>query len=149
MNFLLHFLIAYLAIENLFGNASQYIIQIFVFSNILDMDHLPYLLRVKHGVFRRKFGSESRSRFHELYGVALISFAISAISFFDMALAKVIALSVILHHAGDFLVGRSRPFYPFSGKEVFMDMLPVKYRAHFEVMATFALGSVFLWSLLS
>src|SRR3990172_8707098 len=101
MNFLLHFLIAYLAIENLFGNASQYIIQIFVFSNILDMDHLPYLLRVKHGVFRRKFGSESRSRFHELYGVALISFAISAISFFDMALAKVIALSVILHHAGD------------------------------------------------
>lgn len=148
MNFLLHFLIAYLTVDSIFGNASQYIIQIFIFSNILDLDHIPYLLRVKHGVFRRKFGSESRSRFHELYGLAVISFLMAIFSLFDMKLAKIIAISVILHHAGDFLVGRSRPFYPFSTKEVFLGMLPESRRIFFEAALTPLLGAIFLWNLL-
>ncbi len=147
MNFLLHFLIGYLAVESVFGNASQYIVQIFVFSNILDLDHIPYLMKVRQDVLHKKFGSASRSRFHELYGLALFSFLIALFSLFDMKLARVIAISVILHQAGDFLVGKSRPFYPFSKKEVFLGILPERLRMFFEVALTSLLGAVFLWSL--
>lgn len=145
MNTLLHFFLSYIIADSVFGNAYQYAVYILLFSVILDLDHIPYLARTGKKILRKKFGSESRSRFHELYGLTLFSAAASAFPFFlDIALAKVIALSAIAHYAADFLVGKSRPFYPFSKKEVSLGMLPDKYRMHFEIFLTAILGAI-LW----
>lgn len=145
MNTLLHFFLSYLVVEGALGSAYQYSIYILLFSVILDLDHIPYLARTGKKILRKKFGAESRSRFHELYGLTLFSAAASAFSFFlDIALAKVIALSIMVHYAADFLVGKSRPFYPFSKKEVSLGMLPDKYRMHFEILLTMILGAI-IW----
>ncbi|MBI2579080.1 MAG: metal-dependent hydrolase [Candidatus Aenigmarchaeota archaeon] len=143
MNTLLHFFLSYLVVEGALGNAYNYAVYILLFSVILDLDHIPYVIKTRRKVLRKKFGSESRSRFHELYGLTLFSAAASLLAFFSGAtLAKVIALSAIVHYAADFLVGKSRPFYPFSKKEISLGMLPDKYRMHFEIASTLILGAV-------
>lgn len=145
MNVLLHFLLSYIVIDSVFGNAFDYIVYIFIFSTIIDLDHIPYILKVKKNFLRKKFGSESRSRFHEFYGLILFSLGIAILSlFFDIVLMKIITISIILHYAADFLLGKTRPFYPFSKKEVFLHICPEKYRIHFEVILTLILG-VILW----
>jgi hypothetical protein len=144
MNVLLHFLLNYLVINSVLGNASNYIIYILIFSIIVDIDHIPYILKVKKNLVHKKFGSESRSRFHELYGLTLFSLGISIFSFLDIILIEVIALSVVLHYATDFLLGKTRPFYPFSKKEVFLHISLERYRIPFEITLTLIL-SVILW----
>jgi hypothetical protein len=126
------------------GNASNYIIYILIFSTIVDIDHIPYILKVKKNLVHKKFGSESRSRFHELYGLTLFSLGISIFSFLDIILIKVITLSVVLHYATDFLLGKTRPFYPFSKKEVFLNICPERHRIRFEIALTVILGVIWL-----
>ncbi len=145
MNPILHFLINYAVINAVFGNAASYIAYIVLFSIIPDLDHIPYMLKTGKNLANKKFGSESRSRFHEMYGLAVFSVIISIASFFvGAAFAQIVAICLTLHIASDFLVGRSRPFYPFSKKEVFLNMLPDKYRIFSEIVLTSFL-SVVVW----
>jgi len=150
MNFLLHFLLAYLVIESVLGNASSYFIFILVFSIIIDLDHIPYTLKTGKALLRKKFGSESRTRFHELYGLSLLSAGVCLFSvFFGVALMQIIALSLVLHYAADFLLGKTRPFYPFSKKEVFLDIWPDRFRIPLEIALTLALGAILWLSMIS
>lgn len=150
MNILLHFLLNYFVIGATLGNAQNYIAYIAFFSVILDIDHIPYILKVKKNLVHKKFGSESRSRFHELYGITICSLAISAsYLFLDLALTKVIALSLILHYAADFLLGKTRPFYPFSRKEVFLGICPEKFRVPVEITLTSILAVIFWLTMIS
>ena len=144
MNLILHFLLNYLVVDAVFGNAEKYLFYIFIFSLIVDLDHVPFFFKKKNKIFS-KTGSKARSKFHELYGLTFFSIAISLFSIFvDKMIIKVIALSLILHLASDFFVGKTRPFYPYSKKEVFLNIIPVKYRVRFEIFATIILGAV-LW----
>jgi len=150
MNILLHFLIAYFAVEIAIGNAWSYVIYIFIFSVILDFDHIGYILREKGKIRHKKFGYESRTRFHELYGLTLISVVLSVLFFFvNFVLVQVVALSFVMHYAVDFLVGKSRPFYPYSNKDVFLHLCPDRYRAPVEVILTIVLLVVFWFSIQS
>lgn len=145
MNILLHLLLNYLVIDSLFSNTSNYVIYIIIFSTIIDLDHISYILKVRKNLLHKKFGSESRSRFHEFYGLILFLLGISILSpFFDLILIEIIALSIILHYATDFLFGKTRPFYPFSKKEVNLGICPEKYKISFEIILTLIL-CVILW----
>ncbi|MFH0890286.1 MAG: metal-dependent hydrolase [Candidatus Aenigmatarchaeota archaeon] len=145
MNPLLHFLISYIVINTVFGNAAGYIAFIALFSVLPDIDHIPYVIRNGKKLIKKKFGSESRSRFHEMYGLLVYSVIISFASlFFNSMLAKIAAMSLTLHIASDFLVGKSRPFYPFSKKEVSLGIVPEKYRVLSEIILTSLLG-VMVW----
>ncbi len=145
MNVIFHFLLSYLAANAIFGNASSYLVYIIIFSVLMDFDHIPYIIRAKKDLVHKRFGSESRSRFHEIYGLMLVSLAISAFSvFIDINMVKVIALSLILHYIIDFLTGKTRPFYPLSEKEVFMGIYPQRHRIFSETVLTLISG-VALW----
>ncbi len=144
MNILWHFLLNYLIINAVLGNPLNYIGYVLIFSTAIDIDHIPYILNVKKGLLQRKFGSNSRSRFHEIYGLTLFSFAASVIYIFNPIIAEIIFLSLILHYAADFLLGKTRPFYPFSEKEVFLNLCPQKYKMHFEIISTIVL-IVIVW----
>jgi membrane-bound metal-dependent hydrolase YbcI (DUF457 family) len=145
MNIVFHFLFGLLMAELVFGNALAYLPYILVFSLLVDLDHIPYVLRFRRGLMEKKFGSESRSRFHELYGMTVLSIAISAASFFiNPKLAGIIALSVILHYAVDFVAGNTRPFYPLSGTEVNVGLYPKKFRIVTEAILT-AVLVIILW----
>lgn len=146
MNILFHFLFNYLIINALLGNAFDYIIPIFIFSIALDLDHIPYLLKHSRSIVKKKFGSESRTRFHELYGLTLFSILVAALfPFFELKLIKIVALSLVLHYAIDFLIGKTRPFFPFSKKEVFLHLSPEKkYKIPFEIVLTLIVGVLWL-----
>ncbi|MFH1445559.1 MAG: metal-dependent hydrolase [Nanoarchaeota archaeon] len=149
MNVLLHFLLNYFVINLIFGNAFNYIFYILLFSIMLDLDHIPYTIRTRKKLISKKFGAESRSRFHELYGLALFSVVLSVLYLFvESMIIYVIGMSVILHYAFDFLLGKSRPFYPFSKKEVSLKILSEKQRAVFEIALTIILGVIFWLSML-
>jgi len=145
MNVLLHFLFNYAVVDALFGNAIDYVFLIIIFSVIVDLDHIPYLLRVKRGVIGKKFGAESRTRFHEICGMFVAS-VLASIAYFlvNTTAVQVIFLSYILHLFLDFISGKTRPFYPFSDKKVFVGLVPAKYRVATEVILTIIFG-VMLW----
>jgi len=144
MNTLLHFLLAYFVVQIVLGNAFEYIIPIFIFSVILDIDHVRYVLREKGKIKEKRFGYESRTRFHELYGFTIASVLISISFMFDQMLAQIIGISIILHYAMDFIVGKSRPFYPFSKLDVDIKLCSDRIREVSEVLLTVIL-LVFVW----
>jgi len=146
MNIVFHFLFNYLFLDAVFGNASSYLVIIFVFSVILDFDHLPYLIKNGRAVVKKRFGSESRTRLHEIYGLAVIS-AISCLLYLlmDKQLVVVAASCLVLHLCIDFLTGKSVPFSPYSKREVIIGISPSGYakKIVFETATTFILGVLF------
>ncbi len=143
MNILLHFFLNYLIIDLVFGNAWTYAPIIFIFSLLIDLDHIPYTLRTGRSLAKKRFGSESRTRFHEMYGLALTSILMSVFYLFlETALVQIIALCLVLHFASDFFLGKTRPFYPVSGKEVFLGFCEQKYRIPLEAVLTLILGGL-------
>lgn len=150
MNAFFHFFFNYLIASILFSIDSKYILLILFFSIIIDFDHLPYLLRNHRNILRKlSFGSVSRSRFHELYGVLIVSLLLSgAFFFFDLKLVSIVGLCLLLHFAIDFLFGHTRPFYPYSRKEVFTHLVPNnRLKLILEVVFTVVMGVFFIASI--
>jgi hypothetical protein len=146
MNVIFHFLFNYLFVGMVFGDAWSYLAVIFISSVLIDLTHLPYLFRVREGVVKRRFGSESRTRFHELYGLTLFSAILCILYFFaDRTIVEISAMCLVLHFAIDFLAGKSMPFYPFSKREVFLRIFPYSYRGKlvFETVSTVLMGVLF------
>jgi hypothetical protein len=134
-------------VEVVFGNAWNYVMIIFIFSVMIDLTHLPYLLKTKGEIKTKRFGSGSRTRFHEIFGLALFSFlACLFYIFIDHAMVEVAAMCLVLHFSIDFITGKSMPFYPYSKREVFLNIFPYDYRGKilFEVLSTVIVG-VFFW----
>jgi len=147
MNLIFHFLFNYVFVDFIVGGTAwSYLPVIFIFSVLIDLTHLPYLLRVRKNVIKRRFGSESRTRFHEMYGLAIISFLLCAAFFlFDIMTVSIAALCLLLHFSLDFMSGKSMPFYPYSKREVSLGMLPYGYRNKvvFEIGSTAIMGVLF------
>jgi len=128
MNTILHFLLSFVFVDIIFGNAKNYILPILLFSVIVDLDHIPYLLKVKKDLIKKRFGAESRSIFHELVGLFVFSL-IFCISFFflPLNLIRIISFCLVIHISIDFLFGTTRPFYPFSNKKIFLGLFSKRF----------------------
>lgn len=146
MNVAFHFLFNYLFVDFVVGNAWGYAAVILVFSVAIDMTHVPYLMKTGSGVIERRFGSASRTRFHEIYGLTLLS-ALVCICYlvFPHVAVMIAAMCIVLHFALDFLAGKSMPFYPYSKTEVFLHIFPYGYRNKilFEIALTLSTGVLF------
>ena len=146
MNVIFHFLFNYVFIEFVTGNAWDYAILIFIFSVSIDLTHIPYLLKARWDVVEKRFGSEARTRFHEIYGLIILSIILCVLPvFFDFELVMVITLSIMLHFSVDFIIGKSMPFYPYNRKEVSLGLVPESYlwRTVFEIVSTMLAGVLF------
>ncbi|MFH1237583.1 MAG: hypothetical protein V1648_04240 [Candidatus Aenigmatarchaeota archaeon] len=146
MNLAFHFLFNYIFLNALFGGAWQYLPVILVFSVIIDFDHLPYMLKTGRGVVKKRFGSACRTRFHEIYGLAIFSLVSCALYFFADARLVAFAMGcLVLHLSIDFITGKSVPFKPYSTKETFLDITPSGYwnKILFEITATAIMGVLF------
>ena len=146
MNIFFHFFFNYLLIDVFFGNVWGYVVVIFISSVLIDLTHLPYLLKIRGGVAKKRFGAESRTRFHELYGLALLAALLCVFYFFmEKLIIEIAAMCIALHFAVDFLTGKSMPFYPYSKKELFLHIFPYGYRNKilFEIFSTALVGVLF------
>jgi len=123
MNLLFHFSFNYVVVSQIFGQRPEFIPIIAFFSIVIDLDHLPYIFKNYRAMIRYlRFGSASRTRSHEIFGMVVISSIVFFISFFykNLLVLQVILLCIMLHYAIDFLMGYSRPFNPYSNQEVFL-----------------------------
>lgn len=121
MNIPLRLLLCLLVVEVAYGGVLSYAPYILVFATVIDLEHLPQLFKGRGSASPGRNAWAVRSRFHELYGLILLSSGIAICAlFYRGVVIEVIALSTLLHAATDFLLGRTRPLYPFSDREVFL-----------------------------
>ena len=147
MNIIFHFIFNYLFVDMIWGAAWDYVVLIFIFSVLIDVTHLPYLFRVKGKILEKRFGSASRTRFHEIYGLTMFSVIACILYFFtEHIIVEIAIVCLVLHFSIDFLAGKSMPFYPLSRREVFLGLLPYGYKNKvlFELFSTI-LFIVLLW----
>ena len=113
-----------------------------LFSVFPDFDHIPYLEKAfKTG----RFGVESRSPLHELVGLILVvsgSLIVKVVYSHLFLLALSCGLS---HLIVDFLTRPCRPLYPFSNKEVDLNLYPKGLEEMFvcDAILTVTLGLIY------
>ncbi len=79
-------------------------------STIVDTDHI---MLFKRALKSKRFGVESRSRFHEFYGLSIGLFVLYLLSFLTEISMPLMA-AFVSHYTVDFLTRPTRPFYPFK-----------------------------------
>ena len=149
MNTLAHFLFNYIFIDMFTGNAFNFIVPIAIGSTVIDMDHLPYLVKNWKKVLKEGLGAECRTFLHELPGIVFL-FAVCIAGAFvtgETALFSILFVSFFLHTALDFTIGDSRPLYPFSNFKVEspLGLHGKKKRLLFEIIATSIMIVVFFF----
>jgi membrane-bound metal-dependent hydrolase YbcI (DUF457 family) len=140
MNTLFHILVNYFILRGIFGPAvNSYIPVMIIASAVLDLDHIPYLIRNFRNILKKGIDHESRSLFHEFAGLVIVTVFSAAFYLLskDKALPVIISVSLYLHLIVDFLVGDSRPFHPFSERVVKspLGLTTRKKRIAFEIIA--------------
>lgn len=144
MNPLLHFLISYIFVDAIFKNAKEYFLIIFISSTFLDLDHLIYIFKKRKKIFKERFGAKSRSILHEFLGMFILFFFASILYFIlDEIFVKLFCLCLLFHYALDFLIGESRPFYPYHKKEIKIIELSRDSRLILEMLLTIIFLLVF------
>lgn len=144
MNPLFHFLLSYVFVDYIFKSAKEYFLIILISSTFLDLDHIFYTIEKKEKIIKDRFGAKSRTIFHEILGMFILYSIISILYFvLDEMIVKIFSLSLILHYSTDFLIGKSRPFYPYSKKEVQIIKLSRNSRIIIEIILTMFLLIIF------
>ncbi len=113
-----------------------------LFSVFPDFDHIPYLKRA----FRTgRFGVESRSPLHELVGLALVLSGSLVVKVVYSHLFLLTLSCGLSHFVVDFLTRPCRPLYPFSKKEVDLNLYPRGLKEMFfcDMILTVALGLIY------
>lgn len=121
-------------------------------SSMFDLKHVPFFFSKVVVDGDKHLGSDSRSRYHEFYGVFLFSFIACLVYLLFPSqhyAMTVVVFCLLMHFALDFLVGRTRPFYPYSNQVIHVVTYHRKiYRAVMELVYTLVAGGVF-WFLTS
>lgn len=120
MNNFFHFCFNFYIISLFYEVDKRWIIPIFIFSNLPDIDHIPHYLKNLKSFRHKALHIDVRSRFHELYGVVLVLLVLGGIILFKdehSVMIEIALICLILHYVVDFLTGSTRPFYPYSTKQ--------------------------------
>ena len=113
-----------------------------LFSVFPDFDHIPYLEKAfKTG----RFGVESRSPLHELVGFIFVLFGSLVVKVVYSHLFLLAFSCGLSHFVVDFLTRPCRPLYPFSKKEVDLNLYPRGLKEMFvcDTILTVALGLIY------
>jgi membrane-bound metal-dependent hydrolase YbcI (DUF457 family) len=142
MNLIAHILASYLTVRS-FTNDPNLILPGVLIGILPDIDHVSHTLRaIKTG----RYGTESRSRFHELFGLGLFSAAIMFLSYAYGNFA-VMFFPLLVHYLLDFLTRPTRPFYPFNNTIMHFSLYPktLKNMIIADILFT---GGLLIWIIL-
>jgi hypothetical protein len=112
-------------------------------SVITDLDHI---LHLRTAMKTRRFKSETRSHWHELPGLLLAMIISIAIMLFSASLGRSLLIGFVSHYFLDLLTRPTRPFYPLSGKVVFLGLAPrnLKKLTAYDTVLTVILGVILI-----
>lgn len=113
-----------------------------LFSVFPDFDHVRYL---KKAFKTGRFGVESRSPLHELVGLILVLFGSLIVKVVYSHLFLLVVGCGLSHFVVDFLTRPCRPLYPFSNKEVDLNLYPRRLKEIYvcDTILTVALGLIY------
>ncbi|MDD5040389.1 MAG: metal-dependent hydrolase [Patescibacteria group bacterium] len=142
-----HVAVNYAVWLGVYGNTTEYLLPFIIATVILDLDHaIPFINRRRH--HNQLNASGWRTRFHELYGVVLLSAIVCVVWVFNKKLAPVLALGLLLHYSADILVGESRPLYPYADTKIQVFFKKNKTgRVVLEIICMFAFIGFIIWKL--
>ncbi|MFQ6065285.1 MAG: metal-dependent hydrolase [Candidatus Bathyarchaeia archaeon] len=139
MNIIFHALLGLLLARlSGIGHVPDVLISI-LFSVFPDFDHIPYL---KKAFKTGRFGVESRSPLHELLGLVFVLFGSLVVMVAYPHLFLLVFSCGLSHFVIDLLTRPSRPLYPFSKREVDLNLYPRELKEMFvcDAILTVALG---------
>ena len=142
MNLIAHILASYLTVRCFTDDPNLILLGVLV-GILPDIDHVGHTLRaIKTG----RYGTESRSRFHELYGIAVFSTGIMILSYAYGNFA-VLFFPLLVHYLLDFLTRPTRPFYPYNKTIMHFSLYPktLKNMILADILFT---GGLLLWIIL-
>jgi len=120
MNLLAHAVAAY-AIGTQFTSDPKLLLAAVFFGILPDFDHITHIPRaLKTG----RFGPQSRSNIHELYGLTIIASITTILFYVNPSLAPLVFLPFLAHHLMDFLTRPTRPFKPVDETETHLKIYP-------------------------
>jgi len=140
-----HLAVNYIVWLLVFGNTTDNLFPYLIASVAIDIDHvIPF-----HNDQKRPSGSDWRTRMHELYGMVALSVPVAILWFINKMFAQAIALALLLHYMIDFLVGESRPFYPYSQMKMQIFFKKSKrWRIILEIIIPITvLGYILIWQI--
>jgi hypothetical protein len=123
MNQLAHMFITYLAFSLIIPETQKFIIPIFIFSIILDFDHIPGYIKIltmgKKEKAKLKIGDYVdifRTDIQEPIGILTILLFLVILYLFGVrsVYLTIAGLSVLIHWLIDFLTVHTRPFSPLN-----------------------------------
>lgn len=139
MNLLTHVLLSY-KIASYF-TADPVLMAAAVLLGVLpDLDHLSHIPKALKTL---RFGSASRSRFHELYGLSVITILLAML---PAGIMPALFFPPLSHYLLDFFTRETRPFYPRDRTELYVGWYPkgLKMRTLSDIILT---GGLLLWAL--
>lgn len=121
MNLIFHILLGILLTILLFPKPTIFIYLIMILtSTITDADHIKF---INKAIKSKRFGVQSRSRFHELYGLVIGLFILFLLSFLT-EIALPLTIAFMFHYISDYLTRSTRPFYPFKKEICHFNLYP-------------------------
>ncbi len=142
MNFIAHILASYIIARSLSTDPNMILLGI-LFGLLPDIDHISHTLRA---IRTGRYGTESRSRFHELYGLAISAFAIMILSYLGGNYA-VMFFPLLGHYLLDFLTRPTRPFYPYNKTVTHYSLYPKSMKNMILADILFT-GGLLIWIIL-
>lgn len=141
MNLAAHILASYLVVRALTDDPNLMVIGMF-FGLLPDADHISHTMRA---IRTGRYGTESRSRFHELYGLALFSTAIMILSYVWGNFA-VMFFPLLIHYLLDFLTRPTRPLYPYNKTIMHFSLYP-KTMKNMIIADVLFTGGLLIWTI--
>ena len=119
MNTIAHILLSFLIGRHFTSDPTLLLVAVLL-GNLPDLDHISH---ISNAARTGRFGPGSRSRFHELYGLSLIS-----VLFVPVALLRhellFLYYPLLSHYLADFLTRPTRPLYPVNSAEMHGSIYP-------------------------
>jgi hypothetical protein len=142
MNIIFHALLGLLLAKLLGINLILDVLIGVLFSVFPDFDHIPYL---KKAFKTGRFGVESRSPLHELLGLVFVLLGSLVVKVVHSHLFLLVISCGLSHFIVDFLTRPCRPLYPFSSKDVDLNIYPRGLKEMFvlDTILTIALGLIY------
>ncbi|MEK6960975.1 MAG: hypothetical protein AABX47_07430 [Nanoarchaeota archaeon] len=148
-----HFFTAYIVSDFFVPNAKDYVWQIFIFSNLVDLDHLLGMLRIfmmshtdRKNVTIDNIVDWCRTSIHEPIGMLILMALLGTLwlSGIKSPLIPLAAIGIVVHYIVDFLTVHTRPFDPIDRTMVILFCDTVKRRFWVELVWTVIAGILFL-----
>jgi len=142
MNLIAHILASYLTVRCFTEDPNLILLGVLI-GLLPDIDHVGHTIRA---IRTGRYGTESRSRFHELYGLGVFSTGIMILSYVYGNFA-IMFFPLLVHYLLDFLTRPTRPFYPYNKTIMHFSLYPktLKNMIIADILFT---GGLFIWIIL-